>query len=197
MQILLVHPPSLGSYFMPKIHRVLMLAAMSCLLSTGTAIAEYIDVDYTLSQRIATKGITAGASTDKFLTATTNPVYFPLTLPNRANTRFARISFSFTDANSYSGVAPIQFDLEQLQVFAGTPDQLGSAIEVQSSWIDEIGTLWIQFDRALAAKTNLTITLKTKKLPPTATYGYSVAAYSQKQPPSAVFVEDGTLTVHP
>ena len=181
---------------MPKIHRVLMLTALSLVLSTGTAIAQSTTVDM-LSSPIAAKGITAGASTDKFLTAAENPVYFPLTLPGRTNTRFAKVSFSFTDASLYSGVAPIQFDLEQLQVFAGTPDQMGSAIAVQSSWIDETGTVWIQFDQALAAKTNLTITLKTKTLPPTATYGYSVAAYSQTQPPSAVFVEDGTLTVQP
>ncbi len=181
---------------MPKIQRVLMLAALSCLLSTGSAIAQYVSIDYP-ALPIASKNITAGAVTDKFLTAAENPVYFPLTLPDRTNTRFAKVSFSFTDANSYSGVAPIQFDLERLQVFAGTPDRMGPAIEVQSSWIDETGTLWIQFDQALAAKTDLTITLKTKALPPTAIYGYSVAAYSQTQPPRAIFVEDGTLTVQP
>jgi Protein of unknown function (DUF2808) len=185
---------------MQKNSLVLMLVAVS-LLGNGTAIAQSTIMqpmadDYTPTLPIEAKGMMAGALTDKFLTNSANPVYFPLSLPDRG-TRFAKVSFSFTDANSESGVAPIQFDLEQLQAFAGTPDQMGTEIAIQSSWIDETGTLWIQFDQPIAARTQLTIVLKPKTLPPAAIYGYGVAAYSATQPVRAIFVEDGSLTVSP
>jgi hypothetical protein len=182
---------------MQKIHQVLILAIMGGLLSAGAAIAQYGPETDDLSVLPVTKDINAGTLTDKFLTAAENPIYFPLKLPNRTNTQFSKVSFSFTDANLESGVAPIQFDLEQLQAFIGTPDQLGAAVAIKSSWIDETGTVWLEFDQALAATTKVTIMLKTKTLPPTDTYGYSIAAYSATQPPRAIFVEDGTLTVNP
>lgn len=121
--------------------------------------------------------------------------YFTITMPERAGKRFTKLSLSFTEQNQEKAVAPIRFDLASTKAFVGSPQASGRAIGIKDAWIDETGIFWVEFNAPVPPKTVLTLALKTLKSSPAATYDYGIAAYPETKFP-AVFVGDGTLTIH-
>lgn len=174
---------------MQQIRNVLMLLTISILLGSWTLpakTAQGILNDKTL--------MLANATAITRSTAQGNTHYFTMTLPRQAGKRFATLSFSFNEQHQEKRIPAIQFDLAKTQAFVGTPKASRGTIVINRTWIDETGTVWVEFNSAIAAKTVLTVALKTQKLPPNAVYQYGIAAYPATARPVAVFVGDGTLT---
>jgi hypothetical protein len=86
---------------------------------------------------------------------------------------------------------PVNLNLSATAAFIGTSNA-GEAIAVKDTWIDETGTVWIEFNSPLATKTTLTVVFKTQQPLAVGQYAYSIAAYSKLSAP--IFVDDGTLT---
>lgn len=134
-------------------------------------------------------GIPKRSSSPACLTAKNGTYYLTMTLPNRAGKQFARVSF--TDPNLGNGTVPVQFNLSKTQAFVGTPSAMGRAIRLDSAWIDETGTIWVEFNPSLPAATTLTVALNVRNLPPRASQGYGIAAYPTNNS-APLFVGDAT-----
>ena len=172
---------------------VLMLVVSNVLLSAWTAIAipNHLNKGAALFDR---SPLLASVTVNSDRTqAGDSTHYFTMIMPARAGNRFTKLSFSFTEQNQDKTVAPLRFDLASTKAFTGAAKANGRAIGIKDAWIDETGTLWVEFKAPVAPKTQLTLALKTLKASPAATYGYGIAAYPDKF--SAVFVGDGSLTV--
>jgi hypothetical protein len=127
-------------------------------------------------------------------TATGNAYSFTMTLPKSTGKPFSRLSFSFTKPDRGNEIAVIPFNLRRTQAFVGSPTAKGAEIMIASTWIDETGTLWVEFDRSVTPSTTLTVVLTTKTALPKASVAYSIAAYPNTKPATPLFVGDGILT---
>ncbi|MBD2020552.1 DUF2808 domain-containing protein [Leptolyngbya sp. FACHB-36] len=176
---------------MQLIHPALVSIAFSTLLNAWMPAANPVENLPNSSDRAANVEITSASdstsSKQNRLTATNNTYYFTVTLPERAGRGFTRLSFSEqTDA------APVWFDLPNVRAFVGTPNATGRTIN-SDAWIDETGTIWVEFKPSVPAKTTVTVALKTRKPPTASFYDYGIAAYPEKG--AAVYVGNGTLKV--
>lgn len=125
--------------------------------------------------------------------ATTNSYPVTMTLPDHPGKQFAKLSFSFNPPGQSHEVALIDFDLQQTQAFVGTPGAFKQAIAIKTAWIDETGTLWVEFAAAIVPKTTLTILFKPRQASPGLSYEYAIAAYPEAQYAVPVFVGDGSF----
>lgn len=126
--------------------------------------------------------------------ASTNSQPLTFTLPNHPGKRFGKLSFSFNQPGQKSKVALIDFNLPQTQAFVGKPGIFKQAIAIQDTWIDETGTLWVEFKSAVLPKTTLTIVFKLRNVTAGSAYEYGVAAYPNTKYAVPVFVGDGSLS---
>lgn len=116
-----------------------------------------------------------------------------ITLPAHPGKRFEKLSFSFNPPGQKSKVAVVDFNLPQTQVFIGKPGALKQAIAVKDTWIDETGTLWLEFNAAVVPGTTLTVVFKPRTATGGSTYEYAVAAYPKTKYAVPVFAGDGSL----
>jgi hypothetical protein len=170
--------------------RFVFLAIVTSVLVSGWAIA--IEPT-TLSQDTGDLPVPATVNPDRPTTGD-NSYSLTVTLPEHTGNQFARLSFSFTNPDRGNEVAVIPFNFPGTQAFAGSPDARGEAIALSGTWIDETGTLWIEFNPAVPPKTTLTVVLTTPGSLPSPSVAYSIAAYPNANPAIPVFVGDGTLT---
>jgi len=153
-------------------------------------------IDYASgSTNIAIAADHAPRNTNIRPTASNSTYFFTMTLPEHPGQRFAKLSFDFTEQNQAKGIDPIQFDLAKTKAFLGTPDVKGRAIGVSSAWIDETGSLWVEFKPTLLPQTTFTVALTTQPSTTKTIYEFGVAAYPATQRPVALFVGDGTLMI--
>jgi len=144
---------------------------------------------------IAVAGEPTPRSTDIRPTASDKTYFFTMTLPTHPGQRFAKVSFDFTEQSQSKGINPIRFDLANTKAFLGTPDAQGRAIAVESAWVDETGSLWVEFKPTLLPQTTFTLALTTQSSTPKTAYEFGVAAYPATQRPVALFVGDGIVTI--
>jgi hypothetical protein len=121
--------------------------------------------------------------------------FFSMVLPQRARSPIDKLSFSFTKPNRNRDVAVLPFVLSQTQGFLGTPMAGGQSIPIKQTWIDETGTLWVEFARPLPPNTRLTIGLRTPALPSSTVVDYGIAAYPTARSSAALLVGTGTLSL--
>lgn len=182
---------------MRQIRYILMPVVATVLLSPWMMAAK-LDTGIPNSETASTTTGAAIASAPKrtsspaCLTARNSTYFLTMTLPNRAGKQFDRVSF--TDPNLGNGTTPIQFNLPKTQAFTGTPRAMGRAIRLDGAWIDETGTIWVEFNPSLPAATTLTVALDVKKLPPRASQGYAIAAYPANNNAAPLFVGEATRT---
>jgi hypothetical protein len=182
--------------FLPSLCRPFILITAS-LLSVAWATPAGSNPAQGLSTRLYAPMPSAAAlvELDRAIAAspTTQRTIYTVTLrlPARSQQRFAKISL--TDKNLDQGLPPMQFDLNQTQLFLGAPGQGGNTVQVTGAWVDETGTIWVEFNPALPGQTNLTLLLHGSTASPTARHDYGIAAYPEVPRPVAIFVEDVTL----
>ncbi|MBD2075718.1 DUF2808 domain-containing protein [Phormidium sp. FACHB-592] len=174
---------------MQRANSVLMLVAINVLLNAWTALAKpgnpVISFD---RSRLTNEFVVSDRPIDS------NTYALTMTLPKRVGKQFAKVSISFTEQNRDKTIAPLQFDLPNIKAFAGAANKGRRAIAIQRTWIDETGSLWVQFKTPIPPQTKLTLALKLRQLPAAASYDYGIAAYPEPKA-AASFVGDGTLTL--
>lgn len=196
---------------MQQIPKVITLAAFTVLLSVGTAVANLthrapksvsdlkFDKSRVTSDRenpLAVQTQTENewrspvANQDR-LAAAANTYSLTMTLPDRPGKQFTQLSF--TERDSSNGATTLLLDLASTRAFTGTSETAGSAIALERTWIDETGTIWVDFKQPVSSKTTLTIVFKAKKQPSKASYQYGIAAYPNTSRPVAIFVGNETL----
>lgn len=109
---------------------------------------------------------------------------FTMTLPKRSS-RYKKLSFSLTNLDRQS-IVPLPLNLKN------TVARAESAIALKSTFIDEAGTLWVEFDSSVPANTPVTVTFKAQEPLLAGQYRYLIAAYPTSGA-SAEFVKDGTF----
>jgi hypothetical protein len=125
------------------------------------------------------------------LTETDSLYYFTVVMPQHPES-FSRLSFS--ELNQDNAVTPMQFDLINVQAFAGTPEASGQAI-VTEGWVDETGTFWVEFNPSVPSGTTLTVALKAPKPQSSKSHEYGIAAYTATSTPTAIRVGNRTLII--
>lgn len=180
---------------MPPIHYVLTSVILSVLLNawmTSATSNKSIPVSHRSPIALAatsTQPISDAAKQNR--SGAIAKVYsFTMTLPDHTAKGFAKLSFS-----EQTAAAPVWFNLKQTQAFVGTPNAPRQAIDVADAWVDETGTIWVEFNPSLPPKTTLTVTFKPQKQPSARTYNYGIAAYPQAVRSVPVYVGNQTLTV--
>ncbi|MBE9180065.1 DUF2808 domain-containing protein [Oculatella sp. LEGE 06141] len=173
-----------------KISAILTIATTSLLLSSWTIAADRNNSSQSVasSQTLASSTVTSDRSPTN-----NNTYYLTMTLPTRAATGFAQLSF--TERSQDPGAVSIPFDLASTEAFLGTPGANGQAVAIESTWIDETGTFWIEFDPSIAPGTVLTVAFNAKPTPSGSTHEYGIAAYPATARPVAVYVGNGTLNI--
>ncbi|MBF2025177.1 MAG: DUF2808 domain-containing protein [Oscillatoriales cyanobacterium C42_A2020_001] len=124
-------------------------------------------------------------------TASDRAYYFTMTLPE--GNRFAKLSLS--EQNVGKGASLLQFHLPTAQAFLGTPTTRGRAVQITDTWVDETGTMWLEFAPALPPKTTLTVVFQPQVSSSRGTHEYGIAAYPDTQYPIPVFVGNGTVII--
>ncbi|PSB19221.1 DUF2808 domain-containing protein [Phormidesmis priestleyi ULC007] len=182
---------------MSQIQEILTLAIASTLLATSTTVAQYNTPsdDSTLMPEVTT---TSGYEMEESLkqsqaTVSDDSYSFTMTLP-QADSGFTKLSLSLTKPDRDNTIVPIHLNLKGTTAFVGT-STTGAAIAVKDAWIDETGTVWVEFNSPVAAKTTLTVVFKTQKPLAVGQYVYSIAAYPNTKPSVAVFVDSGTVKI--
>ena len=181
---------------MSQIQDILTLAIASLLLGTSTATAQYNTNDDSSSMPNVTtmSGQEMSASLNpNRATASEESYSFTMTLP-QTGSHFAKLSFSFTKPDRDHTIVPIPLNLKSTRAFVGT-STMGKEIGVKDAWIDETGTVWVELDSLVAAKTTLTVVFKPQKLLPAGQYIYGIAAYPDTKPGIPVFVDSGTVKI--
>ncbi|MGG6264916.1 DUF2808 domain-containing protein [Leptolyngbya sp. AN03gr2] len=113
---------------------------------------------------------------------------FKMTLPKRSRSRFTKLSFSLMNLDRNS-VVPLPLNLQNTIAQSGK-----SAIVLKGTFIDETGTLWVEFNSPLPENTPLTVIFKAREPLLAGRYSYSIAAYPEANSGSPQFVDDGTFT---
>jgi Protein of unknown function (DUF2808) len=114
-------------------------------------------------------------------------VYFTVTIPQNAGEGLAKLSFSDRTPTA------LAFNLEQTQVFLGTPEAVGQTVELEDAWVDETGVVWVEFAPSIAPGTMFTVSLAVGQNVPSDAREYGVAAYPDSENSVPAFVGDGTL----
>jgi Protein of unknown function (DUF2808) len=163
------------------------------LLGTGTAIAQS-DYGVSAEQPAAVTNSTGNPTASKIVNINVkgDTAYFTLIMPGRSGQQFNKVSL--TEQTLYPGMNAVQFNLSEPAVFLGTSEAMGPAIG-SNAWIDETGTLWVEWNSPVAANTPLTVALKLRRQPFAGSYEYATAVYPDTKPAVAVFAGNGTLTV--
>jgi Protein of unknown function (DUF2808) len=190
---------------MSQIREVITWVMVSTILSTSTAAnagqtiaANGLATSTTRNDtlRVAQRDRTISAAPKQNRAAVSEDTYaFSMTLPKRSNKSFSRLSFSFTKPDRDNEVAPVYLNSLATTAFVGNSDAPGAAIAVESSWIDETGTIWVEFGSAVPPNTLLTVVFKARKPLSIGLYQYSIAAYPTTRPSGAVFVGNGMLNI--
>lgn len=192
---------------MSQIRDVIALVIVSALLGTSTAAANTKQA--VLANKVTATNVTRGSNplrVNRNRTVAAAPKQdraivsedtysFAMTLPKRSNSSFSRLSFSFTKSDQYNEVAPISLNSMATIAFVGNSNAPGATIAVESSWIDETGTVWVEFNSAVPPNTPLTVVFKTQKPLSAGLYQYSIAAYPTAKSSGAVFVGNGMLNI--
>lgn len=177
---------------MRKISYVMAVAIASIFMSLWTAAVQPNNAQVLAEARLATDRSAGNKSVR--LSATDRTYFFSMQLPNRARRGFTQLSF--TELSQTQAANFIQFDLSQTKAFAGTPDAMGRPIGIASTWVDETGTIWLEFDAPVPSNTVLTVAFQANKAPSAQAYEYGIAAYPEaKRPIGAVFVGNGKLNI--
>jgi Protein of unknown function (DUF2808) len=172
---------------MSQIQEVLALVIVSTLLGASTTTAKSDNSILSNANVVSSKQDVATVDEDTYS--------FTMTLPERTSNRFAKLSFSLTKPDQYNEVAPIYLNLMATTAFAGKSNAMGEGIGVKRAWIDETGTVWVEFTRSLDPDTTLTVVFKTQKPLSEGLYQYSIAAYPDTKKSVAVFVGNGMLAI--
>jgi hypothetical protein len=122
-----------------------------------------------------------------------SPQVFALALPERAGEVFSMLSLSLQAQDAQA--IPIPLDVKTAQIAVISASGQSQAIAIQQTWIDETGTLWLEFKPPLPPKTQLTLSLNAHKLPAKATYNYGIAAYANSEYPAPLLVKSGAMTL--
>ncbi|KAM3108027.1 DUF2808 domain-containing protein [Phormidesmis sp. 146-33] len=120
---------------------------------------------------------------------------FSMTLPKRSSSQFTKLSFSFTKPEQDNEVAPIYLNSMETAAFVGNSDAPGAAIGIESTTIDETGTVLVEFNSPVPSNTPITVVFKPRKPLSAGLYQYSIAAYPTAQSYGAVFVGNGMLNI--
>ncbi len=178
---------------MSQIQEVVTLVLVSILLgatTTTTAIADdYSSSDDSALMPNITKASQANLVQDR-ATVRDDIYSFTMTLPQKTDSRFAKLSFSFAKPDLDRTIVPINLNLAATTAVIATS---GEAIAVKDTWIDETGTVWVEFNSPVAAKTTLTVMFKPQRPLAAGQYTYSIAAYPKLSAP--MFVSDGMLNI--
>lgn len=118
---------------------------------------------------------------------------FAMVLPARTGETFSMLSISLQARDPKA--RPIPFDVKTARAAATTPNGQQQAISIRQTWIDETGTLWLEFQPSLPPKTQLTLSLQPHQLAAQTVYEYGIAAYADSEYPAAIFVDSGTVTL--
>ncbi|MDX2232318.1 MAG: DUF2808 domain-containing protein [Leptolyngbyaceae cyanobacterium bins.349] len=170
---------------MPRISVVLILSVIA-ILSSSWAVAEKKDDPIGRSPSPASVTPTRDR-------ATSRAYRFSMVLPTRAGEQFSMVSLSLQSAKS--GAMPIPFDVKTARAAIETANGQPHAIAIRQTWIDETGTLWLEFKPALAPQTRLTVSLNAHQQAANTIYEYGIAAYADSDYPAAILVDSGMVTV--
>jgi hypothetical protein len=194
-EILTIPMTSLDKLFgrstMRTLQSALALTAI-VLLGAGAAIAQ---TDYGVAEQPAAVTNSTGnptASRIVNINVKGDTAYFTMIMPGRSGQQFNKVSL--TEQTLYPGMNAVQFNLSEPAVFLGTSEAMGPSIGA-NAWIDETGTLWVEWNSPVAANTPLTVALKLRRQPFAGSYEYATAVYPDTKPAVAVFAGNGTLTV--
>ncbi len=179
---------------MLKINRVLTFAIASILLHPSAVALEPNTTSANVSNNLKLANVWV---TSQRSPATGNIYYFTMFLPERTGKRFTRLSFSFTEQSRDKAVAVIPFDLSSARALVGKPGAFGREIRLKGAWIDETGTLWVEFGQPIPSNTTLTVALRVQQTNSKESYEYGVAAYPDSEKPVPIFVGNGILTTNP
>ncbi|MGV0027191.1 DUF2808 domain-containing protein [Phormidesmis priestleyi] len=179
---------------MSQIREVITWLMVSTILGISTA--ANAEQNMAANNGLAQRDFTVAAASKQDRAIVSEDTYsIAMTLPNRANNSFSRLSFSFTKPDQENEVAPVYLNSMATTAFVGNSSEPGAAIAVESSWIDETGTVWVEFNSAVPANTPLTVVFKTRKPLSVGLYQYSIAAYPTAKSSGAVFVGNGILNI--
>ena len=164
---------------------VTILAVLSILLSPwATAMKSNSS---TVSQSIAAKdALSSNHSRTQRVSS------FTMVLPQRTGAKFSMLSLSLQTPQS--GALPVPFDIKTARLFKEV-NQERQAIAIHQTWIDETGTLWIEFKPSLPPQTKLVLSLAAHPPAAKTVYEYGIAAYVDSDYPSAVLVDTGMITI--
>ncbi len=111
-------------------------------------------------------------------------------LPEHREHRFSQLSLT---AMEEPGTPSILFNLDKTRAFYGEPGKRGADVTVQRTWIDETGTLWVEFNPAIAPNTSITLIFDATDLTPGTPHQYGIAAYPDTPNAVAVWVGNKAL----
>ena len=135
---------------------------------------------------------TSDVVTSDRLTETDSLYYFTVVMPQHSGS-FSRISLSELSENG--SITPMRFDMVNAQAFIGTPESSGQEIAAEG-WVDETGTLWVEFNPSIPSGTKLTLALKAPNPQSNRSHEYGIAAYTATSTPTAIGVGPiGTLII--
>ncbi|MER3432400.1 MAG: hypothetical protein C4288_02980 [Leptolyngbya sp. ERB_1_1] len=175
-----------------QIQTVVTLAIASTLINVSTVAQSHDPASSTDSLNatlISRNYNNLAATTRSSATVNGNSYSFTMTLPQRSGNRFAKLSFSLTNLDRRNAIVPLPLNLRNTVAQVGT----GNTNQVKDTFIDETGTVWVEFNSPVPAKTMLTVTFKARKPLLAGRYSYSIAAYPEARRSGATFVSDGTF----
>ncbi|MBD1846085.1 DUF2808 domain-containing protein [Cyanobacteria bacterium FACHB-63] len=170
-----------------QIQTAVALAIASTLI-TGSALSQ---PDYSFSSPPRLDRSTAAKRS--FAKVNGNSYSFTMTLPRRSASRFTKLSFSVTNLDRANAIVPLPLSLQETVAQVKTMNDRSQSIPVKGAFIDEAGTVWVEFNSSLPANTVLTIVFKTRAPLLAGQYAYQIAAYPEAMGVSPAFVGDGTF----
>lgn len=169
-----------------QIQAAVALAIASTLIA-GSALSQ---PDYSFSSPYRSdRSIAAKRS---FAKVSGNSYSFTMTLPRRSASRFTKLSFSLTHLDRADTIVPLPLSLKETIAQVNTMNDRSQSIPV-ATFIDETGTVWVEFNSSLPANTMLTIVFKARKPLLAGKYAYQIAAYPEAMNASSAFVGDGVF----
>lgn len=167
--------------------QIAVALAIASTLITGSALCQ---PDHSLSSPPRSNRSTEAKRS--FAKVSGNSYSFTMTLPRRPASRFAKLSFSLTNLDRANAIVPLPLSLQET-VALKTINDRSQSILVKEAFIDEAGTVWVEFNSSLPINTVLTIVFKTRTPLLAGQYSYRIAAYPEAMNVSPAFVGDGTF----
>lgn len=171
-----------------QVQTVIAVAIATTLIS-ATTIAQSHDLFSVTASISNSQKVTK----QSFATVNGQSYSFTMTLPQQSESSFAKLSFSLTNVDRGNTVVPLPLNLQNTIAQVGAANAPKKAIAVKSAFLDETGTLWVEFNSPLPAKTPLTVTFKARQPLLAGRYAYSIAAYPEAIFAKPIFVSDGTF----